>query len=36
MGQRRLFHLLGTLLTLAWAFHELAHLHDMSCVDEAG
>lgn len=30
MGQRTVFHFLGTLLTLAWAMHELAHLHDLT------
>ncbi|MDP2316084.1 MAG: hypothetical protein Q8P41_24520 [Pseudomonadota bacterium] len=28
--ERSLFRFLGTLVTLAWAMHEMAHLHDLT------
>jgi len=28
--ERTLFRFLGTLVTLAWAMHEMAHLHDLT------
>jgi hypothetical protein len=32
--ERTLFRFLGTLVTLAWAMHEMAHLHDLTRADE--
>lgn len=29
-AERTLFRFLGTLVTLAWAMHEMAHLHDLT------
>ncbi len=33
--ERTLFRFLGTLVTLAWAMHEMAHLHDLTRHDLA-
>jgi hypothetical protein len=33
--ERTLFRFLGTLVTLAWAMHEMAHLHDLTRTEEA-
>ena len=34
--ERAVFRFLGTLITLAWALHEVVHLHELARAGNAG